>query len=65
MNLQLKLKAKRVENGMNQEEMAKALNISRNSYNLKEAGHRDFTYSEIIIILKLFNCRFEDVFFTE
>lgn len=65
MNLQLKLKAKRVEYGMNQKQMAEKLGITANSYSRKETGKKDFTYTEIITILKLFNCKFEDVFFTE
>lgn len=65
INLQLKLRAKRVEHGMNQKAMAEKLNITTNSYSRKERGVCEFTYTEIITILKLFNCKFEDVFFTE
>lgn len=65
INLQLKLRAKRVEHGMNQKDMAEKLNITANSYSRKERGVCEFTYTEIITILKLFNCKFEDVFFTE
>lgn len=63
--MQLKLRAKRVENGMTQKDMAIKLGITPNSYSKKETGQKDFTFSEIIVILNLFNCKFEDVFFTE
>lgn len=63
--MQLKLRAKRVEFGLNQKDMAEKLNITSNSYSRKEIGKQEFTYTEIIKILKIFNCKFEDVFFTE
>ena len=63
--MQLKLKAKRVEYGLTQKDMAEKLNITSNSYSRKETGKKDFTYTEIVSILKIFDCKFEDVFFTE
>lgn len=63
--MQLKLRAKRVEHGLNQTEMAKILGITQNSYGRKELGKVDFTYTEILTILRYFNCKFEDIFFVE
>lgn len=60
--VQLKLKGKRVEKGYTQQEFAKLLGISTNSYNLKELGKREFCVSEINLILKLLNCNYEDIF---
>ena len=51
--MQLKLKGKRVEKGYTQQEFAKLLGISTNSYNLKELGKREFCVREINLILKL------------
>ena len=60
--MQLKLKGKRVEKGYTQQEFAKLLGISTNSYNLKELGKREFCVREINLILKLLNCNYEDIF---
>lgn len=58
----LKLKGKRVEKGFTQEELAKQLGISTNAYNLKELGKREFRTSEINILLRLLECKYEDIF---
>lgn len=61
--LLLKLRGKRVEKGYSQEAIAKKLNISTNAYNLKETGRREFKMREINLILKLFDCTYEEIFF--
>lgn len=42
-----RLKAYRAENGLTQEEMAKALGMAVTTYNLKENGIREFRLSEV------------------
>lgn len=59
----LKLVYLRRLNGYNtQEEMAKALGMSLNSYHRKESGQREFTEEEIIKLLDLLNVEFKDIF---
>ena len=58
----LKLKAKRVEKGLNQEAMSKKLNMAMSTYSLKESGHRQFTLDEVKMLLKILDCNFEDIF---
>lgn len=60
--LLLKLRGKRVEKGLTQCELAKLLGISTNAYNLKETGKREFVMSEIDLLLKIFECKYEDIF---
>lgn len=57
-----KIKAKRVEFGYNQQDMAQKLKMTRASYVYKENGHIRWNYDDIIKILKIFNCKFEDIF---
>lgn len=57
-----KLKGKRAELGLSQQNMADELGISVGAYNLKERGKRDFRADEISKILQLFKCKFEDIF---
>ncbi|QDW94833.1 helix-turn-helix transcriptional regulator [Staphylococcus caprae] len=45
-----------------QDEMAKILNISRNSYINKEQSKTPFNLDEMFIISKLFNENMEDIF---
>lgn len=45
-----------------QDEMAKILNISRNSYINKEQSKTPFNLDEMFIISKLFNKNMEDIF---
>jgi len=59
----LKLRGKRVEKEMTQQELAKQLGISTNAYNLKEIGKREFKMSEINLLLELLDCKYEDIFF--
>lgn len=57
-----KLKARRVELGLRQEDMAEKLGITLTTYSLKENGKREFIGSEILRILNILNCRYEDIF---
>ena len=57
-----KLKAKRVELGLTQLDMANKMGITLSTYNLKEQGKREFLSSEIIKILDIFKCAYEDNF---
>ncbi len=58
----MKLKAKRVENGMTQAEVAKRLGIATPTYIHKENGDTLFNLHEVKQLLLLFNCKFEDIF---
>lgn len=58
----VKLKGKRVEKGLSQEEISKLLNMALSTYNLKENGSREFTMTECINIMKILECKFEDIF---
>jgi putative transcriptional regulator len=58
----VKLKGKRVEKGLSQEEISKLLNKALSTYNLKENGSREFTMTECINIMKILECKFEDIF---
>lgn len=58
----VKLRGKRVEKGYSQQELAKILEISTNAYNLKERGIREFRVREINMLLKLLDCKYEDIF---
>ena len=60
-----KLKGKRAELGLTQNEMAFKLGISTSAYNLKECGQREFKTDEIAKILNIFNSKFEDIFISE
>lgn len=58
----LKLKAKRVEKGMTQTDMAKLIGIATATYNHKENGSATFSFNEILKILNILECKFEDIF---
>ena len=58
----LKLKAKRVEKGLTQTDMANKIGIAPATYNHKENGQAYFSFKEILKILELLDCRFEDIF---
>lgn len=62
MNYTNKLKAKRVEQGYTQTKIADELGIETCTYNAKELGKRSFTVSELIKLLSILNCKFEDIF---
>jgi transcriptional regulator with XRE-family HTH domain len=61
----IRLKLKRIERGMNQQEVAEELGIDRSSYAFKEGGFRSFKEFEITKILKLFDCTYDELFGTE
>ena len=58
----VKLKGKRVEKGLNQTEIAKIIGMATSTYNMKENGIREFSMSECIEIMKVLDCKFEDIF---
>lgn len=58
----LKLKAKRVECGISQQDMANKLGMTITTYNFKENGKRDFTIQECIKLVHILECKFEDIF---
>lgn len=58
----VKLKGKRVEKGLSQPKMAKLLGMAISTYSLKENGIREFTMTECIEIMKILECKFEDIF---
>lgn len=58
----VKLKGKRVEKGLTQDEISKRLNMAISTYNQKENGKVEFTMSECIEIMKILQCTFEDIF---
>lgn len=58
----VKLKGKRVEKGLNQCEIAKLIGMATSTYNMKENGIREFSMSECIEIMKVLDCKFEDIF---
>lgn len=53
---QLNIKAERVRKGFTQQDMARKLGISANSYGLKERGIRAFDLNEFKIICQTLNC---------
>jgi len=57
-----KLKGKRTEKGYSQRKIAKVLGISANAYNQKENGAYPFKLDEIYKLLKILECKFEDIF---
>ena len=58
----LKLKAKRVEKGLTQAQIAKMIGIAPATYNHKENGSAHFSFNEIVKLLEVLNCKFEDIF---
>lgn len=59
----LKLKGKRVEKGLTQQQMAEKLDISIVTYNHYEKGLTYMTSDIIIKVLAILDCKFEDIFF--
>ena len=51
---QLSFEALRAQNGLTQEDTAKALSMSVVSYRAKEKGKREFTFGELLTLSKLF-----------
>ncbi len=60
-----KLRGKRAELGISQQQMALKLGISTGAYCLKENGKREFTCEEISTILNILQSKFEDIFITK
>ena len=58
----MKLKAKRVEKGLTQTELAKLIGIAPATYNHKENGTAYFSFQEICKLLQVLDCKFEDIF---
>lgn len=58
----LKLKAKRVEKGMTQTDLANKIGIAVATYNRKENGYAYFSFNEVLRILDVLECKFEDIF---
>ncbi|KNF08093.1 putative transcriptional regulator [Gottschalkia purinilytica] len=63
MNPRMKLKAVRVENGDTQEDAAKIINVSKETYNQKELGKRDFTLTEAVKLAKYYKKTLDQLFF--
>lgn len=59
-----KLKYYRAEYNLSMQDMANKLNISKNAYFKKENGYTTFYLDEVKKILEIFNCNFDDIFFT-
>lgn len=57
------IKALRVARDLRQEDVAKILGISLNSYNNKENGRRDFSLQEANSLAELFGYSIEEIFF--
>ena len=65
MNMQKacdRIRGKRNELRLSQEALADKLHISARAYNFKENNKVRFTLDEILILLDLFGCKFEDIF---
>lgn len=60
--MNLKLRAKRVEKNFTQEGLAKALGVSTATYNRYEMGHTEMTESTINKLLRILDCKYEDIF---
>ena len=63
--LKSKLYFIRKENKLRQADMAKVLNISEQSYYLKETGKRDFNLTEAIRLAKYYGSTLDDLFWEE
>lgn len=57
------LKSLLVKNGLNQNDLSKMLCIDPSTLSQKITGKRDFTKSEIDIIINLFGLPYEEIFF--
>lgn len=61
--MNIKLRAKRVEKGFTQEQLADKLGINLATFSKKENGINDFTLTEIQDLMYFLDCNFEDIFF--
>ena len=60
-----KLKGIRNENNLTQKDMSELLDISQDTYGMKERGERDFTVSEVNTILDIFtSASYEELFYS-
>lgn len=62
MNYTNKLKAKRIEHGLTQAKMAELLDVEVCTYCAKELGKRSFSVDELVKLLSILECKFEDIF---
>ena len=60
--MNLKLRAKRVEKGFTQSELAEAIGVSTATYNRYEIGRTEMTESVINKVLQILGCKYEDIF---
>ena len=58
-----RIRGKRCERRITQEEVANKLGITTKTYNLKENGKTQFTVEEIATLLRILECKFTDIFF--
>lgn len=58
----LNLRAERVRQGLTQEDMANKIGIAEATYCRKEKGNAYFSFKEVLKILEILNCKFEDIF---
>lgn len=61
----VKLKGKRVEKGYTQEKMAELLKMEQATYARKENEKSTFNIDEANRILRILNCKYEDIFLNE
>lgn len=57
-----RIRGKRNEKRITQEEMASRLGITQKTYNLKENCKTEFSLTEIATILNVLECNFTDIF---
>lgn len=60
MNIGLLIKRREAE--MTQQEVAEIIQISKQSYYLKETGKREFKQNEMIRLSKLFDAKLDELF---
>lgn len=58
-----KLKVYRTMNGINQEELAKMIDVTLSTYSKKETGKAAFTLEEARKLAEYFNTNIEELFF--
>lgn len=57
-----KIRGKRCELKLTQQDMANKLGITLKTYCFKEKGTSDFTLKEVVELCKIFNCTLNDIF---
>lgn len=60
--MRLKLRAKRVEKNLTQEELALALGVATATYNRWEKGYTEISITMINKLLEILECKYEDIF---